>query len=74
MVGCLQPNGRTVKVSRPLYFLRKASKKTNIPLLFSVGRSGMGYALNHADEVARNRGALENKLRPEVFLSAPFAL
>ena len=27
-----------------------------------------------ADEVARNRGALENKLRPEVFLSAPFAL
>jgi hypothetical protein len=30
--------------------------------------------LGSADEVARNRGALENKLRPEVFLSAPFAL
>ncbi len=33
----------------------------------------MAGALSGVDEVARNRGALENKLRPEVFLSAPFA-
>src|SRR5579872_7002803 len=30
-----------------------------------------GVLLISPDEVARNRGALENKLRPEVFLSAP---
>jgi len=30
--------------------------------------------LRRPDEVARNRDALENKLRPEVFLSVPFAL